>query len=227
MRRTSLLPADIELLKQYGLPDVEKIQATHVSYEKKEKIFCEGEPLERLIIMISGRARVSRSIQNGESILTGFYEGNGMIGELEFFTEGLIQHNIQAVSNVEGIGISLSTNIDYLRENLFFVNQLAKKLASKMERSSLNSAINQLVPVESRLCAYISLMSDEGYFRENMTELAELLGTSYRHLMRILSNLCKKGVLEHGKGKYRICDAQVLEKSACDLTLSGLRPAIY
>jgi hypothetical protein len=50
----------------------------------------------------------------------------------------------------------------------------------------------------------------DGYFEESKTVLSEILGTSYRHLLRTLDSLCAKGVLgKEGKG-YSILDEDAL-----------------
>ncbi|OYO76234.1 hypothetical protein CG709_15530, partial [Lachnotalea glycerini] len=46
--------------------------------------------------------------------------------------------------------------------------------------------------------------SDNLIFSENLTALSELLGTSYRHLLRTLRNFCDNGYLLKEKGYYKI-----------------------
>jgi len=84
----------------------------------------------------------------------------------------------------------------------------------------MNSSINLLYPLENRLASYINefLTNDEDSniyidFDENLVNIAELLGSSYRHLLRTLNTLSKKGVLEKEDGKYKV----LLEELAGDL----------
>ena len=88
----------------------------------------------------------------------------------------------------------------------------------------MNSSINLLYPLENRLASYINefLTNDEDSniyidFDENLVNIAELLGSSYRHLLRTLNTLSKKGVLEKEDGKYKVINKVLLEELAGDL----------
>ena len=54
-------------------------------------------------------------------------------------------------------------------------------------------------------------------FNENLTTFAELLGTSYRHLLRTLNKLVDQGLLQKIKGGYRIIDEETLRRLAADI----------
>lgn len=54
-------------------------------------------------------------------------------------------------------------------------------------------------------------------FHENLTEIAELLGTSYRHLLRTLSELCDKGILKKEGSSYIVTDERTLMELSADL----------
>jgi CRP/FNR family transcriptional regulator, putaive post-exponential-phase nitrogen-starvation regulator len=54
-------------------------------------------------------------------------------------------------------------------------------------------------------------------FHENLTEIAELLGTSYRHLLRTLSELCDKDILKKEGSSYIVTDEKTLMELSADL----------
>ena len=54
-------------------------------------------------------------------------------------------------------------------------------------------------------------------FGENLVNIAELLGSSYRHLLRTFNTLCKKGVFIKENGIYKIINKPLLEELAGDL----------
>jgi len=97
-----------------------------------------------------------------------------------------------------------------------------RKLAEKLAAVSMNSSINLLYPLENRLASYINeslIYGDDLYidFDENLNNIAELLGSSYRHLLRTFNTLCKKGVLTKDDGKYKIINKALLKDLAGDL----------
>ena len=94
-------------------------------------------------------------------------------------------------------------------------------LAKKLDYLCINSSTNLLYPLEKRLASYINTVaifmeSPDGdeylWFNENLTYLAELLGTSYRHLLRTLNDLCTQGVIHKEKEGYRVVDKVHLSK---------------
>jgi CRP/FNR family putative post-exponential-phase nitrogen-starvation transcriptional regulator len=79
-------------------------------------------------------------------------------------------------------------------------------MAEIITETSTNGASNILYPFETRLCAYISTNHESGLFSQKLTELAEYLGTSYRHLLRTLESLCARNIIEKTDQGYAIKD---------------------
>ena len=106
-----------------------------------------------------------------------------------------------------------------------FLKFTCESLAEKLAAISMNSSINLLYPLENRLSSYIneSLIYEKNEenlyidFDENLINIAEMLGSSYRHLLRTFNTLCKKGVLEREGGKYKIINKALLKDLAGDL----------
>jgi len=89
-----------------------------------------------------------------------------------------------------------------------------------MDTSSRNGTINLLYPLENRLASYIMATRGAGsrvQFDETLTEIAELLGASYRHLLRTINNLINKGILKKDNYRYEIIDEKMLGNLAIDL----------
>ncbi len=55
------------------------------------------------------------------------------------------------------------------------------------------------------------------HFDENLTEIAELLGTSYRHLLRTLSEFCERGILKKEGSSYIVTEEETLMELSVDL----------
>lgn len=97
---------------------------------------------------------------------------------------------------------------------------ICKSLGNKLHRSSHNSSINLLYPLESRLAGYILKTSEETdkiNFEGNLTEIAELLATSYRHLLRVLDKFCEMKYLRKNRGIYEVMDYEKLKKLSAEV----------
>jgi len=75
----------------------------------------------------------------------------------------------------------------------------------------------RLQSLETRLSAYIMQTASDGEFRETLTEVALMLGCSYRHLLRSLNKLCQQGVLSKEESGYHVVNSTRLAELAGDL----------
>ena len=141
-----------------------------------------------------------------------------MIGDIELVTNKPTNYTtVQAVTDFECIALPFNIYSSVLITNNTFINYVAKELAVKLTQRVINGAITTLHPLEVRLCAYISQTAINDIFRETLTEVAVMVGTSYRHLLRSLNNLCNKGILKKELTGYRIINRKALDDNAGDL----------
>ena len=124
---------------------------------------------------------------------------------------------VRAVTDFACIALPLDIYAEELKSNNVFINYVAKELAEKLAHRAINGAITTLQPLEARLCAYIIQTAVGGFFRETLTEVAFVVGASYRHLLRCLDKLCVKEILKKEHSGYRIINRQALETNAGDL----------
>jgi len=102
--------------------------------------------------------------------------------------------------------------------------KICEYLGDKLTDASNNSSINLLYPLENRLASYIVAFASTDNdnikkltFKESYSEIAELLGTSYRHLNRTLNKFCLEGILTKFDRDYLIEDFNKLLYLAGDL----------
>lgn len=214
MRKIKAEQAERAILASYALDEAE-ITGLHArEYDSGDMLCREGTALTELIIVTSGRSRVSCMSTSGRSLLLCFNEGECIHGDLELFTgRELACSDVQAATKLRALAIPLSDNRERLLKNAAFLARAGGDLAAKLERSTQNCAAIILSSLGTRLCSYIELTARNGVFAERLTETAELLGTSYRHLMRELGSLCDAGILSHtGSGEYTISDMERLSE---------------
>ena len=210
--------SELQLLSKYGLTPSAIKSAALFKYTPGEFILSEGDVLDYFYFILSGKAKVTLSIPNGKQLLLTYIFSDSMIGDIELMTtskESLA--TIQATSDLTCIGIPLGSNSELFKTNLSFLNYLSKELARKLRKRNINSTITTLHPVEERLCAYILQNIVNGIFNENLTDVSNLLGTSYRHLLRCLDKLCQNGILKKEKKGFSILNEASLKSLASDL----------
>ncbi len=101
-----------------------------------------------------------------------------------------------------------------LLEDVKFLRHLCLFLSQKAIGNTYNYSQNQSYPLEVRLANFILMTSHNQYYREKHTEVSEFLGVTYRHLLYVLSDFVKKGVLKRTSSGYYISNLPALQRMA-------------
>lgn len=183
-------------------------------FTKGELICCEGDILKYIYFLVEGNAKVFTTQENGKTLLLCFYQETQLIGEVEYFAKVNYTTNVEALTDVYCIGIDIILfRANMLNDNTF-LRYISEELAKKLFRNTKNCSFNLLYPLEVRLATYILLASDDSKFDVNLTNLAELLATSYRHLTRVLAKFCNNDLLQKHNGFYLILNKEDLKRIA-------------
>ncbi|WP_125153589.1 cyclic nucleotide-binding domain-containing protein [Clostridium rectalis] len=193
-------------------------------FDKNEYICKDRELLNYFYFLVSGKTKVYNLLKNGKSILLRFYRPLNVIGDIEFVSNSHTSSNIQAVEKTLCIAIPINTLTKYALKDTVFLTYIIKSLGDKLEKNSRASSINLLYPLENRLASYILATSSkdsnsniEGISTYKLTEMADLLGSSYRHLLRTINKLCKEQIIEKCDHCINILDIDKLTILAGDL----------
>lgn len=216
MVKEALSEEYLPLLKKFGLEGLDPAGLHLVRYNKGEYLCHEGAKVEYFQIITTGRVKISVSNAAGKILLFCFDVAGDMLGSIELMSGLDFTATGQAVTETHCISVPTAPNMEYFRTSLGFLNYLCTDLSHAFARSSKNNAMNILHPLQTRLSSYIVMTEEDGMFTDKLTEVSELLGTSYRHLHRSLDGLCKEGILEKQKQGYKIKKPKQLEALAED-----------
>jgi CRP-like cAMP-binding protein len=190
-------------------------------FEKNEFLCRQNEKINYLFFVVEGKLKVFRTLKNGKNVLLSFNYPLMILGDLELINSENADANIQVIEDAYCIVLPVDKVHDKLLNDVKYLRYACNSIGKKLKDTSINSSINLLYPLENRLASYILATKEkvDGSYRfdENLTEIAELLGTSYRHLLRTLEAFVKKGALRKIKKYYEILDEKLLIKLAADL----------
>lgn len=195
-------------------------------YFKKNDYICkENEEIEYLHFFVKGKAKTYTTLSNGKSLLLCFYDDFRVIGDMEIINLQTASTNVIVIEETYCISISLQNVKKYLLNDARFLRYICSSLSEKLNRSSTNSSINLLYPLENRLASFILATGESIFkndkktieFHENLTEISELLGTSYRHLLRTLNGLCLKGIIIKNDNYFEVINEMKLKELAADV----------
>lgn len=211
MVKERLKAQHIDVLAEYGLESIDRAEIFLFRYKSGEFILRQGYPCPYVLLVLEGKMKIFNAAPNGRTLLFCYNAASGIIGEVEFAADcDAAASSVQAITDAACIGIPRERYRNELKGNIAFMNAVSAALAQKLFRSSKNNAAMMLHPLAARLCAYISMTNEDGCFKEKLTDVAQMLGTSYRHLLRTIHDLCVKGVLEKTPQGYFISDAAAL-----------------
>ncbi|MFD0672469.1 Crp/Fnr family transcriptional regulator [Cohnella sp. GCM10027633] len=192
------------------------------AFGRGETICEHGGRLTHLFLLVEGRVKVYKNLPNGKSILIRFYNPLSTIGDLEMLTDQRARGTVESVNETRCIGISRQAVAETAGEDPAFLRFIVRQLATKLDTFSNASSLNLLYPVETRFASYlVSIASEqdgedriEELKTSRLTEIAELLGASYRHLNRIITQFAREGLVERKRGAIGILDLDRLKSLA-------------
>lgn len=215
MEKKRLAMEHHSILAAYGLKDIPLCSCTCACFKSGETILREGLPITCLFIIVTGRVKVCSAGPNGKNLVLCYYVSEGILGDIEFITgQNSATATIMAITDVQCLAIPCHKNKVSLKQNITFMNRLAYALAIKLQLSSSNYTSAALNSCEERLCSYILQASHNGLFNDILTDTACSVGMSYRHMLRILNQLCIQGFLLKDSCGYRILDRDALVQKA-------------
>jgi CRP-like cAMP-binding protein len=196
-----------------------------IHFKPYEHICKEGEEYTHFFFFVEGKAKIYKTLRNGKALLLCFYQDFNVLGDVELIETADLKTNAQAINDVYCIGIPKNILRDTLLDDSIFLKNICRLLGEKLNRITNNSSINLLYPLENRLASYIvstiRIIVNNGtrsiVFNENLTEIADLLGSSYRHLLRIIYDFCDRGILKKKMNLYIVVNEELINQLASDL----------
>ena len=215
MRSMPLSPAYQPFLSEYGL-SCETVRGARVHlYRTGETILRQGCAMDSLYLLVSGTARVSVSSSDGKNLIFCSEVSSGMLGDVELaLGERSASTTVVVASPLCCVVLPFSANEDALKANLRFMERLSRELAQKLQNRGHAHMASALLSSEERLCGYLLFTAQDGMFHEPMTEAAQAIGVSYRHVFRLINVLCQDGILEKTPDGLRILDTDALREKS-------------
>ncbi len=217
-----------DYMHQHQLEDIfhEKLHPhmSLCSFEKGELICSQGEPALYLYVLVKGKIKVYNTSTEGKTLIISFKNALEVIGDVEYIQEADFINTVEAVSPVHMIAIHHHWLNMYAKDHTPLLQFLLKIITGKFYMKSNALSFNLMYPVEVRLASYILSVSFDPsdvlftgqLSTSELRDAANLIGTSYRHLNRVILQLCNEGILERGKGFIHVKDRERLSAIAGD-----------
>lgn len=194
-------------------------------YDANEVILHEGTELESLLFLVDGKVKVTSSVATGKSLLLRLVQPFSIIGDIELIRNVSVQSQIKAVEKSLLIGLPRDYIKKYEQDNPKLLHLLLDHVAYKLQTCTTASRVNLLASVENRFASYLlsTLAADADHpfglelKTTNLQEIAGLLGTTYRHLNRVVHSLIEREIITKDRHFIQIQDWSLLEKLSNDI----------
>jgi len=210
-------------LRELLSPDL-IVELKPFSRQAGEYLIHAGDPMDRLLFFVEGKAKVYSRMENGTSLLIRFYRPFDMLGDLELFALDRYLMDVVAISDTLCLGLRSDLIRKRAADNAPLLMRICERLGRKLADSNVAATINLRYPVENRLAGYLLATFDDhdgsatvaACPTNDLGELADLLGASYRQLGRVVHSFRDQGILEDRRGRLVITDRRKLEPLARD-----------
>lgn len=194
-------------------------------YEKEEYILESGENLEYYYLLVDGKIKIYYPFENGKSMILKFYKDFNTIGDLELLKDIPILCNIDAVEDTYLIAIPAAILREKYFDNIMLLHHLVDSLSEKLYGTINNSSYNFVYPLINRLSSYlVEHLTDKNYIILNSSylEIAQFLGTTYRHLNRTLKEMELRSIIRCDDKKIYILDRDQLKELSKNIYIKSL-----
>jgi CRP-like cAMP-binding protein len=199
-------------------------QMAEVALARGESLFDEGQPGDRLYVVLTGKVKLGRTAADGRENLLAVMGPGEMFGELSLFDPGPRTATATAVTDTTLRGLGNADLQPWLHAHPEVATQLLAALARRLRRT--NEAMADLVfsDVPGRVAkALLDLASKFGVPAEDglrvphdltQEELAQLVGASRETVNKALADFAGRGFLRlEGRGVV-ILDLDRLKRRA-------------
>jgi CRP-like cAMP-binding protein len=185
------------------------------SFEQGELICSQGDPSEYLYVLVKGKIKIYTTSGEGKTLILSFKTPLEVIGDIEYVRGIEFINTVEAVSPVSMIGVHHRWLERYGKDYAPLLQFLLDIITKKFTIKSNSLSFNLLYPVDVRLASYLLSVSfdptdsqkkEQEQLSISIRDSANLIGTSYRHLNRVIGQFCTEGLIERKKGTILVKD---------------------
>ncbi|QCR32269.1 Crp/Fnr family transcriptional regulator [Lysinibacillus sp. SGAir0095] len=185
-------------------------------YSKGDLIIQQGENPQYVFFLVKGKIKTYKTSDEGKRLILSFKEKFEILGDIEFVQQAPYINTVEAITDVQILTIPIRTAQKYGMSHLPFVQFVLERITEKLYVNSNALTFNLMYPVEVRLCSYLLSVSIDNRTISNrdLKDAADLIGTSKRHMNRVIVDLCNQDIIERRKDCLFIVNHEKLVESA-------------
>ncbi|MDT5173274.1 MAG: family transcriptional regulator, cyclic receptor protein [Mycobacterium sp.] len=199
-------------------------QLQPVDFPPGYMVFAEGEPGDRLYIVVSGKVKVGRCSPGGGQNLLTIMGPSDMFGELSIFDPGPRTSTATTITDVRAVSMDRDALRVWIADRPEITGQLLRVLARRLRRTNNDMADLIFTDVPGRVAKQLLQLEQQFGTREGgamrvthdltQEEIAQLVGASRETVNKALADFAHRGWIQLEGKSVLICDAERLAKRA-------------
>lgn len=195
------------------LPEPMLKHITLSEFKKGDHLFTQGEQPEYMHFLVEGRLKIFAASDDDKKLIIAFTQPFGVFGDIEFVQRRPYLNTGEAVTDGKLLKIPIKIVEEYGRTYFPFINFLLEVITRKFYDNSHAQSFNMLHSADVRFASYLlssTTENDEDVPLVTIRDVADSLGTSYRHLNRIIAQFTELGYIERAQRSIRILNREKL-----------------
>lgn len=154
-----------------------------IDFPRGRRIFTEGEPGERLYIIVDGKVKIGRRCEDGRENLLSILGPSDMFGELSIFDPGPRTSSATTITEVHAASMDRRALKAWIAERPHVTEQLLQVLARRLRRTNDNLADLIFTDVPGRVA-------------KQLMHLAQRFGTQHGEVLHLTHDLTQEEIAQ-------------------------------
>jgi CRP-like cAMP-binding protein len=191
-------------------------------FETGTVVFREGDESDTCYVVRSGHARAIRDHPDGRTITLATFGPGNFFGELAMFDSERRSATVEAVDDLETVGILGADMRRLLRDHPEISAELVVALGRRLREANERLARQSFQTVQSRVAGVLGELVRQAQSEDDrgatdvvvtttQAAIAQLAGSSRESASRFLAVLERAGVITQGRGRIIVHDPGALE----------------
>jgi CRP-like cAMP-binding protein len=178
-------------------------QLHEVDFPRGHTLFVEGQPGDRLYIIVSGKVKIARSSPDGRENLLTIMGPSDMFGELSILDPGPRTSSATTITDLWAVSIDREALCAWMVERPEIIERLLRVVARRLRRTNDNVADLIFTDVPGRVAKQLLQLAqrfgtqEDGALRVThdltQTEIAQLVGASRETVNKALGDFAHRG----------------------------------
>jgi CRP-like cAMP-binding protein len=202
------------------------MQLHPVEFPSGQTLFAQGEPGDRLFIIISGKVKIGRHVVDGRGHLLEIVGPSDMVGGLSMFDPAPRTSTATAITDVRAASMNREALQAWIAERPEIAERLLRVLARRLRRTNDNVADLLVLDVPGRVAKQLLQLAhrfgiqEDGALRVDhdltQEEIAQLVGASRETVNKALADFGRRGWITVERKSVLISDSERLQRAVAE-----------